>query len=273
MMAAVEDEETQKRGFVVLFHFVGSTLVSGIASDITLGKMSASLLSCLPIKFTSIHICFDDPRFRIMNALLMLQMGRERRVRLRMHYGTHTECRYGLMTFGVPVEGLPLTDDGDIKTTTHMKWIAKRKVKESKLKRSEEFHGIDLPGINDVLVGRGKPIGHFPGNVRLRRYVEQYVDEYEQATKQEKTLIAMRIVHATKRNPCRFLKRNDDGWWEETTDDVARAKVSTCFRSARSSKTAAERQSPVFAEAGDAKRLRVFSNEDRGCITGFCPGN
>jgi hypothetical protein len=170
------------------------------------------------------------------------------------------------MTFGIPVECLPLTDEGALKAANQMKWIAKRKIKESKLKRSEEFHGIDLPGTNDILVGRGKPIGGHLGNVQLRRLVDHYLDEYEHATKQEKTLIATRIVNETKKYPTRFLKRNPDGWWVEVPDEVARTKVSTCFRSARSSKMAMQSQLPQFAESGDSKRLRIHARSQPSCF-------
>jgi hypothetical protein len=69
------------------------------------------------------------------------------------------ECQYSLMTFGMPVPFIPVTDAGDVKATNHMKWIAKQRIKESFLKRVQPFAGIDLPSNNDVLVGRGKPIG------------------------------------------------------------------------------------------------------------------
>lgn len=187
VMAAVEEEETQKRGMVGLFYFVGATSFMFDRKFVQVNNLLSGLLNCLPCKLTAMHICFNDPRLRMIKALIMLTMGRDRRVRLRVHIGacvrhrecldlksclclivvsffrlfagTHMECQYSLMTFGMPVPFIPVTDAGDVKATNHMKWIAKRKIKESFLKRAQPFEGINLPSNNDVLVGRGKPIG------------------------------------------------------------------------------------------------------------------
>jgi hypothetical protein len=43
------------------------------------------------------------------------------------HPGTHTECLYSLMTFGIPMTDFPMTDDGlQAKRQTHHKWIERR---------------------------------------------------------------------------------------------------------------------------------------------------
>jgi hypothetical protein len=42
------------------------------------------------------------------------------------------------------------------------------------------FHGIDLPGQDDVLLGKGKPIQNHPGNIRIRLWVDiiLHLEEY-----------------------------------------------------------------------------------------------
>ena len=47
--------------------------------------------------------------------------------------GSHTECNYKLMRFGVPVRHLPVGYQGDLKTTVHLKWLSssRRIVKET----------------------------------------------------------------------------------------------------------------------------------------------
>jgi hypothetical protein len=51
-----------------------------------------------------------------------------------------------LMSFGIPVNVLPVTDDGERKTANHSKWLSRRKAKEEALATSGSFQGIDLPG-------------------------------------------------------------------------------------------------------------------------------
>ena len=60
------------------------------------------------------------------------------------------------MTFGIPLEVLPITTDGELKVGNHMKWISRRRIKEA-VSENEHFPGIDLPARYDVLLGRGKP--------------------------------------------------------------------------------------------------------------------
>ena len=62
-------------------------------------------------------------------------------------------------------------------------------------------------------------------------------DDYEKATKQEKTAIATRIVAAIHESHGRFLKAtDDDNAWIEVDANAARNKVAHFFRRRRSIK-------------------------------------
>jgi hypothetical protein len=185
--------------------------------------------------------------------------------------GTHTECQYNLMTFGVPVQSFPITCEGDIKWAFHIKWIGKRRAKDARLKQGEVYGGIDLPGHNDVLLGRGKPFHGHPGNVHLRHLVDLHKDEYKMARVGEKHNITRKIVESVKRNSGTFLKREPDGWWVVVSDDEATEKVGHNFRTARSIKTK-ERQSIRYVEMKDRKRLRIQQRADLPCFTFPCCG-
>jgi hypothetical protein len=87
VMAAVEEEETQKRGMVGLFYFVGATSFTFDRKVVQVNNLLYGLLNCLPFKFTAVHICFNDPRLNMIKSLIMLTLGRDRRVRLRIHVG------------------------------------------------------------------------------------------------------------------------------------------------------------------------------------------
>lgn len=79
----VEDEENQKRGAVGLFYFN-----IAIHTATRLLRRNSDLFDWLPLRMVAGHMCYGDPRFRILNAIIMLVVGRERRVRLRIHDGT-----------------------------------------------------------------------------------------------------------------------------------------------------------------------------------------
>ena len=66
-------------------------------------------------------------------------------------------------------------------------------------------------GMRDVLCGRGGATNNHPGNKRFRAIVADHMDEYLQARKKEKAVIARRIVDMIKNDGGRFLKRSPAG--------------------------------------------------------------
>jgi hypothetical protein len=184
--------------------------------------------------------------------------------------GTHTECQYSLLTFGVPIDMFPITSQGELKRTNHLKWIAKRRVKESHFlmdPSSDTFDRIDLPSLRDVLIGKGKPFQRHPGNVHLRTVIGQYLEKYVDAKKRDKPAMFWEVVDIVKKSSGRFLKKDRDGWWIVVTDDEAREKVGKTFTSARMS----AKQSPPSLRYDDdqIERKRRKIQEERGCF-GSC---
>jgi hypothetical protein len=153
------------------------------------------------------------------------------------------------MTFGVPVSHFPIGNDkGDLKTAAHIKWMARRSVKETALQSTGIFEGIDLPCSRDVLLGRGKTIQDHSGNVMLRDLITEYMPEYRRTPKKEKGNVSWKVVMAAKMLGGRFLKREENGWWVEVPDEIARDKISMSYRTSRraSSMTIPARSSNVL---------------------------
>ena len=141
-----------------------------------------------------------------------------------------------MMTFGIPVHHLPVTQDGVLKLKAHQKWIHRRETMEKFLNRlgSPSFEAVDLPRRNDVLLGRGKPYQENPGNVYLRSLVEENLDIYQSARLGQKNVLASQILETIHQLPARFVKKRDDGWWVEVDDSEALMKVLKTFRTVRS---------------------------------------
>ena len=138
------------------------------------------------------------------------------------------------MTFGVPVKSIPVTSGDNLKTTAHLQWLTRRRIKETVIRRGEPFEGIDLPSPKDVLFGRGKTNQEHCGNVLLRDIMAEYLPEYRATTKPNKGSISLKVVLRIKQGG-RFLERDTDhGWWFEVSDEEARKKISVSFRRARS---------------------------------------
>jgi hypothetical protein len=173
------------------------------------------------------------------------------RHRFRVHQGNTTELRYTLQTFGIPVAGMPIDENGT-RTSDHDYnfWQNRNKAERQQHtartsnsvpnavtssapeSRNNGISHVATPGNNDVLLGRGKSFQDHAGNVRFRYLIEQHHGDYETAIKNEKTAVALTILRLVHERGGRFLTASELGWVE--VDDVsAREKIASCFRSYR----------------------------------------
>ena len=135
------------------------------------------------------------------------------------------------MTYGVPIEAFPISDDGIMDYKAHSAWIEMRKQIERD--PSKALTLISAPTQRDALLGRGKGTQLHPGNVRLRTTMESFFDEYEQCKRDEKKAIAAAVIAAVGNYGGRFLQQRD-GVWEEVHDkNVLLKKVMHGFRDLR----------------------------------------
>jgi hypothetical protein len=247
LMCATEDETNQKMGMVNIVYCLGQ---EEPAVD---SKKRNSLFECskvtlaVPLRLEVSHICMNKTGFHFSMSLAIKAIGLFDRARLRMHFGTHIQCTYALLSFGLPSPFLPFTDECELKIDNHKKWIKRRIVKEHVLAGGEIFSCIELPHRNDVLLGKGRPCQNHPGNQRLLELSRAFLNEYTEANnKGGKTIVALKVVqeifypsnNSGQHSGARFLQRREDnldsGWWEEVTDEqVLIAKVSNAFRGIR----------------------------------------
>lgn len=87
-----------------------------------------------------------------------------------------------------------------------------------------------LPMPLDVLLGRGKPIVEYSGNLRLHALVGEYLPRFSDTkSRNEKLSLASEIVSTIKTSSGRFLSK-ECGIWVEVDDGTAFEKVNRQFR-------------------------------------------
>jgi CRAL/TRIO domain len=121
--AALEDEETQKKGIVILVIPRDSKLSQ---FDRKLGQMNAdSLKGCIPIRMSASHICHPPTFFNVIFPIIKLLMGERLRKRTLVHGGSEEKVLETMATFGLTKDRLPEEFGGDI-GPFHQEWLASR---------------------------------------------------------------------------------------------------------------------------------------------------
>jgi hypothetical protein len=146
--------------------------------------------------------------------------------------------------------------------------MASRNPRQTELKRGEFFI---VPGLLDVIMGRGRHNKKKPGNQKLNQLLETYLDEYEASDKFQKTVLSEVVVSKITEYGSRFLVREGkkaQGVWVEVSLEKARDKVAHDFRNLRwNAKNASTTDGAVSTfknETGTPKRQRSLANVVEG---------
>lgn len=86
------------------------------------------------------------------------------------------------------------------------------------------------PTAKDVLLGKGTPINNHEGNKNFRRLIKLNHTKYDNEAEGNKFLVARAIVDSLYNDGCRFLKKSDDGVWQEVEKKRAYAKAQQTLR-------------------------------------------
>lgn len=264
-MAAVEgDELAQKKGIVFVLSYLGTSKNRKTNGDSF--QKATRMFHSLPLKSRGVHACMSPNKILEMFHHFRTFWQKENRLRIRIHQGTYTECKYSLMTFGLPTHCIPLDDNMNLKRELQIEWMERRRQFESGLDSNKHTTApktsnaaetgdvadvanamqatrpqsnskfIAKPSSKDVLFGRGRPIQGHPGNKLLNSLVEAMRERYESLQQRsDKTMVSQMIVTKVKNAGGRFLKpclqNGSTFMWEEADDAEAQAKVSHAFRS------------------------------------------
>ena len=131
----------EKDGMIAVMFLHNSTLFTGIEDTAKIYEQSKRLVECYPARYEAIHICMpNEPFYNLIKSTIILVMGKENRLHVRVHLGSHLECRYSLSTFGIPVNRLPTALDLNTtlrkdNITYHTKWLKMQKAKELEIEK------------------------------------------------------------------------------------------------------------------------------------------
>lgn len=145
------------------------------------------------------------------------------------------ELQYKLLGYGIPVDLLPVTETGNVKTRNLLQWIKVRKVMEEGVKTpmvdGDETSCIEIPGLNDVIFRYGKSYLSHPGNVMFRGLIEAKHEEHNDGTTDAKLSATWWVVDEVLRRNGRFLAWDNQGFWVQLQDKKEmRAKVAIAFK-------------------------------------------
>jgi hypothetical protein len=149
-----EDQEAQIKGFLMVAYNVKgdiATSFNGHVPFLTRIKMR----DALPIRPSAIHFCYNDVRTKPLLHLFQQVIGTQGRLRFRAHFGSHAECQYALLSFGILPGSLPVDTEGNMSCSYLNQWIEKQKFLESELKAQVAHHLSKLE--YELSRIRGKP--------------------------------------------------------------------------------------------------------------------
>jgi hypothetical protein len=148
-----------------------------------------------PCRFAAVHLCFPDTRFsRIIRAGIVLAGPDKNYTRFQMHSDSlhRPETHYRLMTYGIPIQDIPSTSSGVIKTKYHLQWI-KSRIALDKMRDSVATLDVVIHPSNDAVLFSpgGNKSRHF-GNVTFRSILEKHMEEYQSVGKDRAAMKAVR---------------------------------------------------------------------------------
>jgi len=273
MWIASDDVETQQKGIVMVV-WPNSNISKSIKLQYPInrgGALFQDVFACVPMRVAAIHFCApsNDPFFQVLRGVLALSLMGGKRSRLIFHLGESVELQYKVNGYGVPVDLLPLTSSGNVKTNYLRQWIKLRNNIEEDIARGSQKSGdqatcddlIECPGSNDVIFRPGKPVMNHPGNVFFRSVLEANSAVHEDATQIEKTTITKLVVDTMiAQRGGRFLVWNESSCcWKAITDlNQQRHKVAIAFRNFKSQKRALRNRQ--FVVSSSAVPASVMSN-------------
>ncbi|VEU40843.1 unnamed protein product [Pseudo-nitzschia multistriata] len=276
MLSASEDVETQRKGITSVV-WPGTKMPEGDkVNNIKLDRVIflKRVYDNLPIRTCSLHFCLPDtPFFHMMRTLFVLSMSHYMQ-RMKFHVGENIELQYCVKGYGIPVELIPLTDTGNIKTTYLKQWIKLRRmievVKMTGGNNDDSSSIIECPGSNDVIFRSGTSMSCHGGNVRFRCMIESKHEIPSIVSQTTQAELAEQLIEEIESLGGRFLEWDNRGYWREIDDRLRiHTKVALSIRDfkyktkARRNQQTNQSYTYLFQGQDGNKRKRVPDPEPR----------
>ncbi|KAL3930374.1 MAG: hypothetical protein SGARI_004501, partial [Bacillariaceae sp.] len=143
-MSILEDPVNQMKGVVAVGYEVGKVPLDrfdGIGEeeegfemynaeggfDRDLARQIVSVPLSVPARPVGYHLCTDSQQWVGILNMIMVTLCKFIRLRMRIHHGSDQECKYALMTHGLPTSCIPVDAQGNVTLSYHQDWIEKRR--------------------------------------------------------------------------------------------------------------------------------------------------
>lgn len=242
LASALEDEETQDKGMVLLvwnLQRVSSSSNIFAAATPPWGGLFDSFWNL----WKSIKSSFRIARLHYATVVTDGGMGytvkeyeESFETVIRHHTASSQECLHALLTFGLPIASLPITPE-KIETSYHHKWVEWRQRTDS-YHHQHHYKIILVPTRYDVLFGKHSPIN--AGNVRFHQMIVANVEEYRQSKASEQSAMRTQIYksltsgfppgHGMSAKCLQPLDSRLGVLWEPMSEKEATAKIAEAFQ-------------------------------------------
>jgi len=288
LTVAAECEETQQKGILFVMWLGRDTNIRIPQTEerVVCNKSFAAF----PLRVVGIHFCWPNTTFfHLIRSFFVIVMGSNLRTRVHFHSGERQELSYKLMGFGLPVQLLPTTESGVIKTKNHTQWFKTRQLLEKNVSTNPTTQpgnlvgAIECPAVNDVLYERTKPCMFHPGNIRFKGLIEEKKEEHALLSQTGKRDFAWTIVAEVELRNGRFLTWDrKSGFWIQLRDrSEIRLKVATSLRDFNKHARAVAKVQTVarvckvsFDDGQEIKKRRIVVSDEESSQndTNFCGG-
>mmetsp|Transcript_12151 Transcript_12151/g.19181 ORF Transcript_12151/g.19181 Transcript_12151/m.19181 type:complete len:606 (-) Transcript_12151:24-1841(-) len=244
-MLISEDVDTQKKGSVGIIYTLNQQQTKRGTEGRKRVENYSGITRSLPMPIACIHFVYDNYMWLPVLSVAQMSVHLFVRLRVRAHYGSHSDCMYKLQTFGIPADTIPVDETGKYSGLNHKNFLENRRSQEREWAKNKatgassaaadaQRSQTTAPSSSDVLLGRGSGYFNHVGNVRYRAMIEDLKDKYDRSSNEGKQKTTEDVVKTIRDLGGRFLK-NNKGVWVQVDDKVARQKVGHSFRALRSS--------------------------------------
>jgi len=213
LWAAGDDNETQSKGVVVILWPVAEIAVKHLKRQELIRETQKKWLRGFPTRACAFHFCVSDTTFfQTLTLVFAAMLTKSLLPRIKFHVGQLTELQYLVKGYGIPVDHIPLTTTGNVKTQNLRVWLKLRRTLEDRNEESAE-NIIECPYSNDVLFRPSKLIKGHPGNVKFHSLIEYYHEKGLGITAASK-----KIINDISEDDGRVLVWEKRGWWTKVID-------------------------------------------------------